>query len=274
MTKILVIENATATRNLFLKCLQDEGFDTISAENGRIGVQRIQEELPDLILCDIVMPELDGYSVLNTLRQDIATAAIPFIFVTAEQTRADIRKGMELGADDYLTKPCTIKELLTAITTRLEKQIALKQWYATESQQVLAPLPVADAKLGASHSIFPSCPQLRKVFHFIETNYNQPITLKDVAQAVGYSPAYLTNLVRQQTGQTVHRWIIKRRILEARFLLLETDLIVEQIAAKVGYNQVVSFFRHFRQIHGQLPKLGEMRNAPSSARARTKKYLF
>ncbi|KAB8321346.1 response regulator transcription factor [Tolypothrix campylonemoides VB511288] len=252
--KILVIENQAETRKLFLKCLEAEGFYTIGAENGLIGVQRAHEELPNLVISGIMLPKLDGYGVLTTLRQNPATAIIPFIFVTCKVTQADIRKGMELGADDYLTKPCTVEQLLRAIRVRLERQATFWQWYAGNSQPVREP-PCADIiRLTAPQCIFPSDPQLSKVFDFIEANYHQSLTLSDVAVAVGYSPSYLTNLVRRQTGQTVQTWIIERRMAAARSLLLETDERVEEIAAKVGYQSPVHFFRQFRKHHGTTPQ--------------------
>ena len=121
MKKIVVIEDQAETRNLFIEGLKVEGFQAIGAENGFVGIHLAQEHLPDLILCDVIIPQLDGYSVLTTLRADPVTATVPFIFVTAKGTRADFRKGMELGADDYLSKPCTVDELLRAITACLEK---------------------------------------------------------------------------------------------------------------------------------------------------------
>lgn len=136
MKKILVIEDKAETRNYFIECLKAEGFYTIGAQNGLVGVQKVQQELPDLILCDIIMPELDGYGVLTRLRQEPSSATIPFIFVTAKVTRADIRKGMELGADDYLTKPCTVDELLKAIAARFKKQAAFEQWFTASAQLV------------------------------------------------------------------------------------------------------------------------------------------
>ncbi len=101
MKKILVIEDSAQTREIFLECLKAEGFYTIGAENGLVGVQQAQKQLPDLVICDIVMPKLDGYGVLTTLRQDPVTAIIPFIFVTGKVTKAERRQGMKLGADDY-----------------------------------------------------------------------------------------------------------------------------------------------------------------------------
>ena len=253
--KILVIEEQAQMRNLFLEFLKAKGFYTISAENGRVGVQQAQEQLPDLIICEITISELNGYEVLTTLRTDPVTAIIPFIFLTAKANRTDIRKGMELGANDYLTKPCTLEELFGAIAAQLEKQTVLRQCHAVQSQP--APKPAfADS---ATFAVAPllnlaSHPSLIEVFRFIEANYQRPIALCDVAQAVGYSPAYLTNLTRRHTGQTVQRWIIERRMAAARSLLLETNQGMEQIATRVGYHHVVHFFRQFRQLHGTTPQ--------------------
>lgn len=254
MKKILVIEDEAQSRHMFLECLEAEGFDAIGAEDGRVGVQRAQSHLPDLVICDIVMPEIDGYGVLTTLRTDSATAMIPFIFLTAKATMTELRQCMELGADDYLTKPSTVEELLRAIAARLERQAALRQWYTVEYQQV-SELPSTDtAKPADPQSVFPSNQQLSEVFHFIETNYHQPIGLSDVAAAVGYCSAYLTDLVRRQTGQTVHRWIVKRRMAAACSLLLETDQPVDWIAEAVGYRYTGCFFRQFRQSFGMTPQ--------------------
>ncbi len=255
MKKILVIEDEARTRNLFLNCLKTEGFYTIGAENGLIGVQRAQEQLPDLVLCDVTMPEIDGYDVLTTLRQDPVTAIIPFIFLTAKAAKAELRQGMELGADDYLTKPSTVEELLGAISARLEKQTVFRQWCATSCQPVKGSQPTDTAMLPDSQSIFPACSQLNKVFQFIESNYHQPINVRDVALAAGYSPAYLTNLVKRRTERSIHCWIVERRMAEARSLLLKTDEPVNQIAANVGYPDPGHFIRKFRQLYNMPPKV-------------------
>jgi AraC family transcriptional regulator len=103
-------------------------------------------------------------------------------------------------------------------------------------------------------SIFPSIPRVREVFDFIELNYHQSISLKEVAQAVGYSSAYLTDLVRHLTGKTVNNWIIERRIAQASTLLLETKDSVEQIALKVGYQNINHFYCQFRNYHKNTPR--------------------
>ena len=135
MKKILVIEDEEFVRENILELLDVEGFEVIGGENGQIGVDLAKTMIPDLILCDVMMPGLDGYGVLTALRQDSLTASIPFIFLTAKAAKADFRQGMELGADDYITKPFTRAELLGAIASRLKKQAALEQRYHTELQQ-------------------------------------------------------------------------------------------------------------------------------------------
>ncbi|HEY9706079.1 MAG TPA: response regulator [Allocoleopsis sp.] len=123
MKKILVIEDEAPLRQDILEILECLDFHGLEAQNGKIGVQLAQQDTPDLIICDIMMPELDGYGVLKTLRDHPDTATIPFIFLSAKADKADIRKGLNLGADDYLTKPFTINELEESIVNCLEKQV-------------------------------------------------------------------------------------------------------------------------------------------------------
>ena len=127
MLKILVIEDDELIRETLLQLLESHNYRVIVAENGRFGVQMALSEIPDLILCDVQMPELDGYDVLRTLRQNSLAATIPFIFLTAQSDKTDFRRGMELGADDYLTKPFTKAELLGAIASRVSKRLTITQ---------------------------------------------------------------------------------------------------------------------------------------------------
>jgi len=121
MNKILVIEDEPEMRRNLLTVLRFEKYQPIGAENGRAGLECVRREKPDLILCDVMMPELDGHGVLQALRADAETAAIPFIFLTAKGEKADLRNGMNLGADDYLTKPVARADLLQAIAARLQR---------------------------------------------------------------------------------------------------------------------------------------------------------
>jgi DNA-binding response OmpR family regulator len=115
MNKILIIEDESETRDMFLEALREEGFEAIGAENGRVGIQKTQEYLPDVVICDVAMPELNGNQVLASLRQNSTTATIPFIFLTATTDESQRYQAIHLGANDYLTKPCTIEKLLEAI---------------------------------------------------------------------------------------------------------------------------------------------------------------
>ncbi len=124
LMKILVIEDEKDVRLNILEILTSGGFDSLHADNGLTGVQLAKERSPDLILCDIKMPDFDGYNVLEALRQDPKTAMIPFIFLTAKADKADLRQGMNLGADDYLTKPFRRVELLDTIAARLKRHRA------------------------------------------------------------------------------------------------------------------------------------------------------
>lgn len=140
MKTILVIEDDETIRSNLLEILDLEGFQVIGAEHGAAGVRKAKAYLPDLILCDIRMPELDGYGVLEELRSQVSTAAIPVIFLTAKCEHQEIRHGMNLGADDYLIKPCSVMELLDAIASRLTKRTAIAQLYANEQRQVVEAL--------------------------------------------------------------------------------------------------------------------------------------
>src|SRR6266542_186415 len=127
MKKVLVIEDESETRDNLVLMLEMEGFNPFAAANGRAGIVIAKKELPDVILCDVSMPELDGYGVLESLRADEKTVSIPFIFLTAKGDKKDLRTGMNLGADDYLTKPANADEVLAAINARLDRHSEKEQ---------------------------------------------------------------------------------------------------------------------------------------------------
>ena len=127
MNKILLIEDNSDVRENTAEILQLARYDVLTAENGKSGVELAIAEKPDLIICDIMMPVLDGYGVLHMLNKNPDTSAIPFIFLTAKSERSDFRKGMELGADDYISKPFEETQLLNAVEIRLKKLEQLRQ---------------------------------------------------------------------------------------------------------------------------------------------------
>ena len=121
MRKILVIEDEPEMRRNIVSLLRYHEYEPIEAENGRKGVALARSEKPDLILCDVMMPELDGHCVLEALREDRGLSLIPFVFLTAKGGKDDLRSGMNLGADDYLTKPVANADLIEAIEARLRR---------------------------------------------------------------------------------------------------------------------------------------------------------
>ncbi|MEP7318353.1 MAG: response regulator [Panacibacter sp.] len=129
MKKILIIEDNPEVRENTAEIIELSNYKVLTAENGKQGVELALKEVPDLIVCDIMMPVLDGYGVLHLLSKHKDTAAIPFIFLTAKSEKTDVRKGMEMGADDYITKPFDGIELLNAIESRLKKAAILQQRY-------------------------------------------------------------------------------------------------------------------------------------------------
>jgi CRP/FNR family cyclic AMP-dependent transcriptional regulator len=121
MKTILLIEDNSDIRENMGEIMELAGYNVLLAPDGKQGVRLANEHLPDIIICDIMMPELDGYGVIHMLQKNEATKHIPFIFLTAKAERSEMRRGMEMGADDYITKPFSGTELLAAIESRLKK---------------------------------------------------------------------------------------------------------------------------------------------------------
>ncbi len=173
MTKILLIEDETPLREEILELLDAEGFDTIGAADGLKGVELAQTEDPDLILCDVLMPHLDGYSVLARLRHQPSTALIPFIFLTAKGTAADFRQGLKLGADDYITKPFERSDLLAAIATRLDKYAIVRQQQQQIERLQESNLLKDDFLSVASHELRSPMTNMMMAIQLLQRNFDQ-----------------------------------------------------------------------------------------------------
>lgn len=203
----MVIEDQNVMRDNLLELLETEEFEVIGAENGKIGVELALKDPPDVILCDVMMPELDGYSVLQSLRSHRQTATIPFIFLTAKSDRVDLRQGMELGADDYLTKPYTPDEVIKAIDTQLKKQEAIDRLAQSKLEElrsnIIHSLPhelrtPLNGILGFSELIVYKCDQL-----------NLP-DVRDMAEGI------------RRSGERLHR-LIQNFLLYAELELLASN---------------------------------------------------
>lgn len=193
MKKILVVDDSYTIRQSTVELLKAEGFDAIAAENGQQGIQIAKDYLPDMVLCDVTMPELDGYEVLTTLRQNSTTAAIPFIFLTARAAKEDIRLGMELGADDYLTKPFTAAELLGAITSRFEKHHTV----LNQSQKQLDDLRTSIA-LSLPHELRTPLHGILGLSEVLIEDYQriQPEEVREIADGIHQSAERLYRLIQ------------------------------------------------------------------------------
>lgn len=151
MKKILIIEDNKDVRENTLDILELAGYTVFAAVNGKLGVDSATKLLPDVILCDIMMPELNGFEVLSCLNENSKTSSIPFIFLTAKTEKSDMRKGMNLGADDYLTKPFTENELIEAIESRLKRYDFLKKEFSLTIDGVTEFIEEASKHLDLAH---------------------------------------------------------------------------------------------------------------------------
>lgn len=137
MAKVLLIEDDIVLRENTAELLEISGFEVITASDGKVGLNKVKQNLPDVIICDIMMPELDGYEVLDRLSKHNKTKYIPFIFLSAKTEHSDVRKGMNLGADDYITKPFTEDDLVSAIKSRIAKASILKEHHQSNVSNYL-----------------------------------------------------------------------------------------------------------------------------------------
>ncbi|MFP4410186.1 EAL domain-containing response regulator [Coleofasciculus sp.] len=220
MKKILVIEDEELVRENILELLDAEGLAGIGATNGYNGIDLAKVEKPDLIICDVMMPGLDGYTVLKTLRQETTFATTPFIFLTAKAAKADFRQGMELGADDYLTKPFTRAELLGAIATRFKKQ----QQYRSELEQAKDQLDYL--MYHDSLTNLPNQLSLREQFKQIKLNHEQPLM---TIMCVGLDRF---NQINDDLGHSVGD-----RLLQAVAQRLVNGVTSEDYVARLGSGQ-------------------------------------
>lgn len=207
MTKILVIEDEAAIRANIVELLEAEDFEVLQAKNGQIGINIAKAEIPDLIICDVMMPELDGYGVIKALRKEPNTATIPFIFLTALADKSENRKGMEMGADDYLTKPCMPDDLLKAISIRLEKQEIIHK----KSQQKLDELRSSIA-LSLPHELRTPLNGILGFTNILMSEY-ESLEISEIREMLGYIHA---------SGERLYR-LIQNFLLYAEVELIAND---------------------------------------------------
>jgi len=191
VTKILVIEDELLIRESIRDLLEARGFQLAVCENGMSGVQLAESYRPDLILCDVEMPDMDGYAVLGKLRQMPVTATIPFIFLTARDAKADIRRGMTLGADDYLTKPFAIEDLVAAIASRLQRQSSVQLQAQQERDRLRSSIT-----LSLPHELRTPITGMFSAIDLLRLFADEPATVRELADSLEASTERMYRLVR------------------------------------------------------------------------------
>jgi two-component system, sensor histidine kinase and response regulator len=209
MTKILVIDDDSGLREVIRLSLEHAGFEVVEAENGATGVQLAGSQLPDLILCDVRMEKMDGYRTLAALRQDNATAPIPFILMTGQADTAGMRQGMELGADDYLSKPFTVPQLLAAVNARLKKLQTVRE----QAERRLADLR-ANISLALPHELLTPLNGILGFSDILISDHRslQPEEVVSMAEAI------------RDSAKRLHR-LIENFLIFAQIELLQADHI-------------------------------------------------
>lgn len=192
MKSILVIEDSPDVLELVSQTLARRGYHTFRACNGEDGVKVALAQLPDLVICDVVMPKLNGFGVLAALRKNASTATVPFIFLTGESDKMNIRRGMELGADDYLAKPFTMSELEAAVRSRLDKQQILSEASERKLDQLRGSITLA-----LPHELMTPLTGILGFSSFLVTDYArlQPDDIKEYGQIINNSALRLKRVV-------------------------------------------------------------------------------
>ena len=241
--KLLVIEDDPEIRD-FLHFQLSNYFQVITAHNGLTGLEMSMEEQPDLIVCDVMMPEMDGYEVTNRLKSEFSTCHIPIIMLTALASVENQLQGIESGADSYITKPFSIRYLLTRIVKLIEQREKLQQKFTKEPG--LLPMPF--------YSVDRDNEFMKKVHHIIELNIENPeFSIDSFASTIGMGRTNFFKKVKGLTGYTPNGYLRVIRLKKAAELLSTTNLNVSEVAYKVGLNNPFYFSKCFKEQFGMSP---------------------
>jgi signal transduction histidine kinase/DNA-binding response OmpR family regulator len=241
---VLVVEDNTDMRSFIKTLLTEEDFIVMEAVNGRQGIDRAKEIIPDIIISDIMMPDVDGYRLCRELKQDIRTSHVPIILLSVKYTEAEITRGLETGADDYITKPFSMEILLTRVRNLIRQRRQLQQ-------RVQWDTVMHSAELGLS-SLDNSL--LKKIQETIDKNLSDPeFGLEQLADALYMSRASLYRKVRNLTGQSPNHFIQSYRLKRSLDLLKSNAGNVTEVAFQVGFSSSAYFTKCFKEKFKRLP---------------------
>jgi len=241
---VLLVEDNTDMRSFIKTLLTEEGFVTVEAANGRQGIDMAKEIIPDLIISDIMMPDADGYQLCRELKQDIKTSHVPIILLSVKYTEKEITRGLETGADDYITKPFNMDILLTRVRNLINQRRQLQQriqWETITHTSELG-LSTLDNTL------------LKSMQKTIDKNLSDPeFGLEQLADALYMSRASLNRKVKTLTGQSPNRFIQSYRLRRSLDLLKANAGNVTEVAFQVGFSSSAYFTKCFKEKFKRLP---------------------
>lgn len=247
---ILIIEDYPDIR-LYLKVLFEKEYNVLLATNGVEGVELAQKEIPDLIVCDIMMPLKDGYECCKEIKESLETCHIPFIMLTAKVEDEDVVRGLETGADDYILKPFTPSILKARVKSLIQGRVNLKQMYSK-----LFTTPASEVEISQEGEAEASVedPFISMVIKIIEENIQESdFNVKKLASDLNMSQPTLYRKVKQYTDFTIIELIRGVRLRKAATLLKKKCYAVQEVAEMVGYNDIPTFRKHFVDMFGTTP---------------------
>lgn len=248
--KLLVIEDHKDIR-LYLKVLFNSSYHIIMAENGEEGVRMARKEMPDLIITDVMMPVMDGFECCRILKEDLKTCHIPIILLTALVGDADVVKGIELGADDYILKPFNPEILRSKVKRLIKSRLELKQIYT----KLLMPSVSADSTHTEDEAqTRAEDPFIMQILEIVEKNLQNPdFNVKKLAEMLNMSQPTLYRRVKLLTNYTIIELIRGVRLKCSAELLRTKKYSIQEVAEMVGYNDAPTFRKHFVDFYGTTP---------------------
>lgn len=245
---LLVVEDHKDIR-LYLKVLFGKEYDILMAVNGQEGIEMAQREQPDLILCDVMMPVVDGFQCCKEVKEGLDTCHIPFIMLTAKVEDDDIIHGLEMGADDYILKPFTPGILKAKVRNLINGRITLKQMYTK-----LLVLPDGENEQREEEGEEKGDPFVNMVIKIVEENIREAdFSVKKLASEMNMSQPTLYRKIKQTTDFTVIELIRGVRMRRAAIILKQKRYAVQEVAEMVGYNDIPTFRKHFVDTFGTTP---------------------
>lgn len=239
----LIIEDNRDVAEYILSCLKPE-FNVLMAENGKNGLEKALETIPDIIICDVMMPEIDGFQVCNQIKNNPKTSHIPFILLTAKATSEDRKRGLSYGADAYLVKPFDKEELLIRISGLIRQRQKLVEKFSNH-QRPISPLNGAETREVAFIN------KLNEIIH--KHLDNEKFNSNYLCREIAMSRTQLYRKIKAVTGKSIGQFIRGYRLDQARSMLEKTDLPIGEIASLVGYKDFSHFSKSFMQEYGIRP---------------------